>query len=215
MQISDTYICRICRRIRSSRVVGAVVATVPVSISTSSNKVKSEGRHLKQCWILYIKIKKNPKNPPLKIWKGIGVLNAHTNIINKLTFSFSLTLHKKISRFFLSFLEEVSLAQSQLLFAQDLVLPFYQIRSQNHYFVSFDNFFSSQNWDKGIFIWTTVRPLLTCRERWLIDGAVTAIWLLHCFHSSTQLKNGKSYFSTSFWDCATGDLHKTVLDPKA
>ncbi len=44
----------------------AVVATVLGSIPASSDTVESEGRQMKQCWISYIKKKKNPKNPRFK-----------------------------------------------------------------------------------------------------------------------------------------------------
>jgi hypothetical protein len=43
----------------------AVVATVLGSIPASSDTVKSKGRQMKQCWILYIK---NPKNSPFKVF---------------------------------------------------------------------------------------------------------------------------------------------------
>ncbi len=41
----------------------AEVATVLGSIPASSDTVESEGRQMKQCWIKYIK---NKKNPPVK-----------------------------------------------------------------------------------------------------------------------------------------------------
>jgi hypothetical protein len=44
----------------------AVVDTVLDSIPVSSDTVESEGQQMKQCWIAYIKTKKNPKNPPFK-----------------------------------------------------------------------------------------------------------------------------------------------------
>ncbi len=44
----------------------AVVATVLGSIPASSDTVGSEGRQMKQWWILYMKKKKNPEKIPLK-----------------------------------------------------------------------------------------------------------------------------------------------------
>ncbi len=61
--------------------VNAKVATVLDSIPASSDSVKSEGRQMKQCWIMYIKTK-NLKTP--LIW-FLGFWQAdHTNIRKQL-----------------------------------------------------------------------------------------------------------------------------------
>ncbi len=48
-------------------IANAEVATVLGSIPASSETVESEGRQMKQCWIIHRKKKnpKNPKNPPV------------------------------------------------------------------------------------------------------------------------------------------------------
>jgi hypothetical protein len=53
--------------------VNAKVATVLGSIPASSDTVESEGRHMKQSWIVYIKKKKILKNSPLEILR-LGLL---------------------------------------------------------------------------------------------------------------------------------------------
>ncbi len=191
MHIADTY--RMAR-IRSSRGVRASDSQCrsrncsgfdPSILQKTKRNLR--GRQMKQYWILYIKIyKKNSNKSPFKNMARNG--NAPpTYIINEFIFSFSLTLLKKKILIFPELFKEVLLARSQV-----PVLLFFQ----NQYFISFVFFYKT-----AIRIFLS-RPLLTCRKGWLIDGAVTAIWLLHCFHSSTQLKmeEAKNNFNTSFWD---------------
>ncbi len=59
-----------------------VVATVLGSIPASSDTVESEGRQMKQCWILYIE--KIQRNPPLKC-TGLGFDRLHITAVCKTT----------------------------------------------------------------------------------------------------------------------------------
>jgi hypothetical protein len=66
MKSSQVSFCRWNLAKWSERLaVDAKVATVLGSFPASSDTVESEGRQMKQCWIMYIKIKKIKKIPPL------------------------------------------------------------------------------------------------------------------------------------------------------